>query len=43
MPDYSCFVSLIDTAEVIVDFHVEYSTVKKLAITGNGSAPMTTL
>jgi hypothetical protein len=26
-----------------VDFHVEYSTVKKLAITGNGSAPMTTL
>ena len=29
MPDYSCFVSLIDTAEVIVGFYVKYSTVKK--------------
>lgn len=43
MPDCSCFVSLLETAEVIVGCPVVYSTMKNLAITGNGSGPMTTL
>jgi hypothetical protein len=37
------FVSLLETAEVIVGCPVDYSTMKNLAVTGNGSGPMTTL
>ena len=37
------FVSLIETTKGIVDFPVDDSTMKKLAVTSNGSGPMTTL
>jgi hypothetical protein len=34
MPDYWCFDIVIETAEVLTDFPVDCSTMKKLAVTG---------
>ena len=42
MPGYRCFVNVMETA-VFVGFPVDYYTMKKLAVTGIGSEPMTTL